>query len=162
MLLADVFENFRALCQNYYKIDPCHAYTAPGLAWQACLRMTKVLEIITPENIKLELFGLEIFVGNISNDTRLKKAELRIAREILGKLPDEQCFHLMKDLRLLVKRAFYDRSGLRDKRRSPSNPSLQEVVPFRAMVVKELPQPTTNTDLVYDHSPEWDTTGQLQ
>ncbi|GBM25735.1 hypothetical protein AVEN_242003-1 [Araneus ventricosus] len=42
LLLADVLENFRTLCLNFYKIDPCHLYTAPGLAWQACLRMTGV------------------------------------------------------------------------------------------------------------------------
>ncbi|GFY55299.1 uncharacterized protein TNIN_493391 [Trichonephila inaurata madagascariensis] len=48
LLLSDIFENFRTLCQNYYKIDPCHTYTIPGLAWQACLKMEKVrLELLT-------------------------------------------------------------------------------------------------------------------
>ena len=41
LLLADVFENFRKTCLKYYKLDPCHYYTAPGLAWDACLKMTK-------------------------------------------------------------------------------------------------------------------------
>ena len=41
LLLADVFENFRKTCLNYYKLDPCHYYTAPGLAWDACLKLTK-------------------------------------------------------------------------------------------------------------------------
>ncbi|GFW03369.1 uncharacterized protein TNCV_4939021 [Trichonephila clavipes] len=51
----DIFENFRTLCQNYYKIDPCHTYTAPGLAWQACLKITKVrLELLT--DIDMHLF----------------------------------------------------------------------------------------------------------
>ncbi|GBN67380.1 hypothetical protein AVEN_149573-1 [Araneus ventricosus] len=55
LLLADVFENFRTLCLNYYKIDPCHMFTAPGLAWQACLRMTGVeLELLT--DIDMHLF----------------------------------------------------------------------------------------------------------
>ncbi|GFY67148.1 uncharacterized protein TNIN_416021 [Trichonephila inaurata madagascariensis] len=54
LLLSDIFENFRTLCQNYYKIDPCHTYTAPGLAWQACLKMTKVrLELLTDINMHL-------------------------------------------------------------------------------------------------------------
>ena len=40
LLLADVFENFRKTCLKYYKLDPCHYYRAPGLAWDACLKET--------------------------------------------------------------------------------------------------------------------------
>ena len=39
--LADVFENFRKTCLKHYKLDPCHYYTAPGLAWDACFKETK-------------------------------------------------------------------------------------------------------------------------
>ena len=46
LLLADVFENFRKTCLQYYKIDPCHYFTSPGLSWDAMLKMT---------GIKLEL-----------------------------------------------------------------------------------------------------------
>ena len=38
LLLADVLQ--------YYKLDPCHYFTSPGLSWDAMLKMT---------NIKLEL-----------------------------------------------------------------------------------------------------------
>ncbi|GFU61879.1 hypothetical protein TNCV_1644521 [Trichonephila clavipes] len=31
VLFSDIFENFRTLCQNYYKIDPCNTYMVPGL-----------------------------------------------------------------------------------------------------------------------------------
>ena len=41
LLPADVFENFRKTCLKHYKLDPCHYYTAPGLAWDACLKVTK-------------------------------------------------------------------------------------------------------------------------
>ena len=41
LLLADVFEKFRKTCLKHYKLDPCHYYTAPGLAWDACLKETK-------------------------------------------------------------------------------------------------------------------------
>ena len=41
LLLADVFENFRKTCLQHYKLNPCHYYTAPGLAWDACLKETK-------------------------------------------------------------------------------------------------------------------------
>ena len=40
LLLAGVFENFRKTCLKHYKLDPCHYYTAPGLAWDACLKET--------------------------------------------------------------------------------------------------------------------------
>ena len=38
LLLADVFENFRNKCIEIYEIDPAHFLSAPGLAWQACLK----------------------------------------------------------------------------------------------------------------------------
>lgn len=54
ILLADVFENFRDLCLNIYGLDPAHFYTAPGLAWQAALKMTKVnLELFTDPDMHL-------------------------------------------------------------------------------------------------------------
>ena len=40
LLLADVFENFRATCLHHYNLDPAHYYTSPGLAWDACLQET--------------------------------------------------------------------------------------------------------------------------
>ena len=47
-LLADVFENFRKKCLINYKLVPCHYYTVPGLAWDACLKITKQeLELLT-------------------------------------------------------------------------------------------------------------------
>ena len=46
LLLADVFESFRTTCLQYYKLDPCHYFTGPGLNWDAILKLT---------NIKLEL-----------------------------------------------------------------------------------------------------------
>ena len=48
LLLADIFENFRKTCLQYYKLDPCHYFSSPGLSWDAMLKMTKIkLEIIT-------------------------------------------------------------------------------------------------------------------
>ena len=48
LLLADVFENFRDVCLEHYKLDPAHFYTAPGLAWQAALKHTgQKLELLT-------------------------------------------------------------------------------------------------------------------
>ena len=48
LLLADVFEKFRDLCLKNYGLDPAHYYTAPGLAWDAMLKMTKInLELLS-------------------------------------------------------------------------------------------------------------------
>ena len=38
LLLADVFENFRNKYIEIYELDPAHFLSAPGLAWQACLK----------------------------------------------------------------------------------------------------------------------------
>ena len=49
LLLADVFENFRNKCIEVYDgLDPAYFLSAPGLAWQACLKTTGVnLELLT-------------------------------------------------------------------------------------------------------------------
>ena len=48
LLLVDVFENFRKTCLEYYKLDPCHYFTSPGLSWDAMLKMTDIkLELMT-------------------------------------------------------------------------------------------------------------------
>ena len=48
LLLADVFENFRKACQQYYELDPAHYFTTPGLSWDAMLKMTNTeLELMS-------------------------------------------------------------------------------------------------------------------
>ena len=48
LVLADVFENFRKTCLQYYDLDPCHYFTSPGLSWGAMLKMTNIdLELMT-------------------------------------------------------------------------------------------------------------------
>ena len=42
LLLADVFEGFRKVCECHYELDPAHYYTTPGLAWHAMLKITGV------------------------------------------------------------------------------------------------------------------------
>ena len=39
-MLADVFEKFIDTCLKYYELDPCHYFSAPGLSWDAMLKMT--------------------------------------------------------------------------------------------------------------------------
>ena len=52
LLLADVFENFRDMGINIYDSDPPKFLSAPGLAWQAVLKKTKVkLDLLTYINL---------------------------------------------------------------------------------------------------------------
>ena len=61
--LADTFEQFRTLCLNEYKLDPVYFCTTPGLAFEACLKMTKAeLELLTDIDMVL-LFEKEIRGG---------------------------------------------------------------------------------------------------
>ena len=50
LLLADFFEKFRKMCLDSYGLDAAHYYSAPGIAWDAALKINKV---------KLELFDNE-------------------------------------------------------------------------------------------------------
>ena len=54
LLLADVFENFRKTCLEYYKLDPCHYFTSPGLSWDAMLKMTEIkLELMVDIDVSV-------------------------------------------------------------------------------------------------------------
>ena len=68
LLLADVFESFRSTCLEYYRLDPCHYYSAPGLSWDALLRMTKInLDLIA--YLDQQLFIEKGMRGGISTIT---------------------------------------------------------------------------------------------
>ena len=54
MQLSDVFEKFREKCTEIYQLDPAHFVSAPGLAWQTCLKKTKIkLGLLTDINMLL-------------------------------------------------------------------------------------------------------------
>ena len=42
LLLTDIFENFRNICINHYGLDTAWYFSAPGLSWDATLKITKV------------------------------------------------------------------------------------------------------------------------
>ena len=54
ILLTNVFESFRSVCLSNYGLDPAHFYTAPGLAWKACIIKTGVnLELLKDPDMLL-------------------------------------------------------------------------------------------------------------
>ena len=54
LLLAYVFENYRNICLEIYKLDPVYFVSAPGLSWQACLKNTEIkLELLTDYDMML-------------------------------------------------------------------------------------------------------------
>ena len=69
LLLADVFENFRNICLENYELDPAHYYTAPGLVWDAALKVTGVnLELLSDIDMLLMVEkGIRGGVSMISN-----------------------------------------------------------------------------------------------
>ena len=69
LLLADVFENFRDICIKNYNFDPARYYTAPGLAWDAALKLTEVkLELLSdPDMLLMVEKGIRGGISMISN-----------------------------------------------------------------------------------------------
>ncbi|GFT40180.1 uncharacterized protein NPIL_688351, partial [Nephila pilipes] len=54
LLLTDLFENFRKICIQTYKLDPCWYFTTPALSWDAMLLKTKVaIELFTDYDMLL-------------------------------------------------------------------------------------------------------------
>ena len=63
--VADAFKQFRSTCMTYYGLDPAHYYTAPGLSWDAMLKMTGVsLELFTDPDMHLLVVQLNLTLLN--------------------------------------------------------------------------------------------------
>ena len=94
LLSADVFENFRKTCLEYYKLDPCHYFTSPGLSWDAMLKMTNIkLELMT--DIDMFQFiekGLRGGISYIAN--RYGKANNKYLKQYNEKVPSKYIMYL--------------------------------------------------------------------
>ena len=94
LLLTDVFENFRKTCTQYYKLDPCHYFTSPGLSWDAMLKMTNIkLELMT--DIDMFQFiekGMRGGVSYIAN--RYGNANNKYMKEYDEKAPSKYIMYL--------------------------------------------------------------------
>ena len=94
ILLADVFENFRGVCMKNYGLDPAWHYTAPGLAWDATLKITKVeLELLRdPDMLIMVENGIRGGISTIS--TRHGKANNRYMKNYNPRLPTKYITYL--------------------------------------------------------------------
>ena len=94
LLLVDVFENLRKTCIQYYKLDPCHYFTSPGLSWDAALKMTDItLELM----VDIDMFqfiekGMRGGVSYIAN--RYGKANNKYMKEYDEKAPSKYIMYL--------------------------------------------------------------------
>src|SRR5882757_11065490 len=71
LLLADVFENFRIMCKDYYGLDCAHYISAPGFAWDCLLKKSNIeLDLIA--DVDQHLFIEEGLRGGISVITHRK------------------------------------------------------------------------------------------
>ena len=65
LLLANVYDKFIDTCLKYYRFDPCHYFSAPGLSWDAMLKMTGI-ELEKLSDIDQYLFIEKGLRGRIS------------------------------------------------------------------------------------------------
>ena len=72
--LANVFEEFRKVCLKNYGLDPAHFYTAPELAWKACLKETRIRFKLLLDPDMLLMFERGIRGGITQSVNRLAKA----------------------------------------------------------------------------------------
>ena len=94
LLLTDVFEQFRDLCLENYGLDSAWNYTLPGLAWDACLKMTKVIiELLHDQDMLLMVEkGVEGGVSMIS--TRRGEANNKYMQEYDPSQPTKHIIYL--------------------------------------------------------------------
>ena len=93
LLLANVFEKFSRICLNYYGLDPCHYFSAPGLSWDAMLKMTKI-KLETILDIDVHLFIEKGMRGGISY---IAKRHSKTRDKVLLD-PREQLFNHLNNL----------------------------------------------------------------
>ena len=94
LLLSDVFENFRKTCIQYYKLDPCHYFTSPGLSWDSMLKMTNIkLELMTDINMfQFIEKGMRGGISYIAN--RYGKANNKYMKEHDKNIPSKYIMYL--------------------------------------------------------------------
>ena len=103
LLLADVFEQFRKVCFEYYKLDPCHFISTPDLSWSASVYQTYreapkfTIELMTDSDMYLMIEkGIKGGLSQIG-DLRYAKADENDKVEEDGGEQGEECEKDEKD-----------------------------------------------------------------
>ena len=94
LLLADVFESFRKTCLQYYKLDPCHYFTSPGLSRDTMLKMTNIklelmIDVHMYQFIEKRMRGGVSYIAN-----RYGKANNKYMKEYNEKAPSKYIMYL--------------------------------------------------------------------
>ena len=93
LLLTDVFENFREVCQKNYELDPAWYLTSPGLSWDAMLKKTDVeLDLTDPDMLMLFEKCTRGGVSMISN--RHSKANNKYMKDFDESKPSSHIMYL--------------------------------------------------------------------
>ena len=89
LLSVDVFEKFRAMCLEYYEIDPCYTYSTPGLTWLCGLKYTNVrLKYYTGKTVIIYdtiQHGIRGGLASVLSDCHVKCINKQIDPEYTGK-----------------------------------------------------------------------------
>ena len=69
LLLVDISENFRSICMNHYGLDPAWYFSAPSLALDATLKITKLqIEVLSdPDMLQMIESGIRGEIATISH-----------------------------------------------------------------------------------------------
>ena len=94
ILLAEVYGNLRDKCTEIYQLDPAHFLSAPGLAWQACLKKSGVeLELLT-DNDMLMMYENGIRGGMCNAAYRYAKANNKYMKNFDKNIPSSYLEYL--------------------------------------------------------------------
>ena len=98
LLLADVMGNYRNICIDNYGLDPLWYYTAPGLALDAALKISKIiLELITDPDMCLMIeSGIR---GGIST---IMKRHAKANDPYIGKIREKTPIEIMNELKKIT------------------------------------------------------------
>ena len=84
--MVDVFTKFISTSSKDYNLDPCHYFSAPGLSWDAMLKMTKT-ELETISDHDKYIFIEKGMRGGISSiSKRLVNQIMNIAQTMTVKI----------------------------------------------------------------------------